>query len=303
MKSETSTSLGVVDTCCSAGCSSAAATPPTAASRPDYGKLFRIATMDCSAEESEIRRALEPLDGIRSLGFHLSARTLKIDADDRALPLALDAIRRAGFDPQPVADATAKASQTRVFRIATMDCSAEEAEIRRALEPIRNAAFDPQPVAATGQSRGVQAGEHADGDEHVFAGGISRLVAALVFATGAEVLSFFAPDQMAWKVAGMAIAALAIWLAGIDTYKKGLAALLRGKLNINALMSVAVTGAFLIGQWPEAAMVMALYAIAELVEAKAVDRARNAIKGLLELAPEEALVQSPDGAWNATPVA
>ena len=57
---------------------------------------------------------------------------------------------------------------------------------------------------------------------HGFAGGISRLVAALVFATGAEVLSFFAPDQMAWKVAGMAIAALAIWLAGIDTYKKAL---------------------------------------------------------------------------------
>src|SRR3990167_3821375 len=259
MKSETSTSLGVVDTCCSAGCSSAAATPPTAASRPDYGKLFRIATMDCSAEEAEILRALEPLDGIRSLGFQLGERTLKIDAEENAYPLALEAIRNAGFDPQP--------------------------------------------VAATGQSRGVQAGEHADGDEHVFAGGISRLVAALVFATGAEVLSFFAPDQMAWKVAGMAIAALAIWLAGIDTYKKGIAALLRGKLNINALMSVAVTGAFLIGQWPEAAMVMALYAIAELIEAKAVDRARNAIKGLLELAPEEALVQSPDGAWNATPVA
>ncbi|ANY63826.1 copper-translocating P-type ATPase [Comamonas aquatica] len=128
-------------------------------------------------------------------------------------------------------------------------------------------------------------------------------MAALVFATGAEVLSFFAPDQMAWKVAGMAIAALAIWLAGIDTYKKGIAALLRGKLNINALMSVAVTGAFLIGQWPEAAMVMALYAIAELIEAKAVDRARNAIKGLLELAPEEALVLGPNGAWSATPVA
>jgi Cd2+/Zn2+-exporting ATPase len=107
---------------------------------------------------------------------------------------------------------------------------------------------------------------------------------------------------MAWKVTGMAIAALAIWLAGIDTYKKGVAALLRGKLNINALMSVAVTGAFLIGQWPEAAMVMALYAIAELIEAKAVDRARNAIKGLLELAPEEALVLSPDGAWTVTPV-
>jgi Zn2+/Cd2+-exporting ATPase len=93
------------------------------------------------------------------------------------------------------------------------------------------------------------------------------------------------------------------WLAGIDTYKKGMGALIHGKLNINALMAVAVTGAFVIGQWPEAAMVMALYAIAELIEAKAVDRARNSIKGLLDMAPEEALMLSADGAWSMTAVA
>ena len=260
MKPETSTSTSV-DSCCSAGCSSPATSGNATATIFEQARFFKIATMDCSAEEAEIRRALEPLEGIRSLGFQLGARTLKIDAQESAYPLALEAIRKAGFDPQP--------------------------------------------VAAAARSEEGQAGGHAEGDDHQhgFAGGIFRLVAALVFATGAEVLSFFAPDQMAWKVTGMTIAALAIWLAGIDTYKKGLTALLRGKLNINALMSVAVTGAFLIGQWPEAAMVMALYAIAELIEAKAVDRARNAIKGLLELAPEEALVLSPEGAWITTPVA
>ena len=317
MNSDTSTPSSVVDTCCSSGCSSPPSAPPATTHHPDEGKLFRIATMDCSAEESEIRRALEPIDGIRSLGFQLGARTLKIDAEDRALLLSLDAIRKAGFDPQPVAAAaTATGSPGRWFRIATMDCSAEEAEIRRALEllpgirslgfqlgartlkidadesayplaldAIRKAGFDPQPIADAGGTEGGHTAGAAEGEnhEHGFSSGISRLVAALVFATGAEVLSFFAPDQMGWKVAGMVIAALAIWLAGIDTYKKGMAALLRGKLNINALMSVAVTGAFLIGQWPEAAMVMALYAIAELIEAKAVDRARNAIKGLLDL--------------------
>jgi Cd2+/Zn2+-exporting ATPase len=96
---------------------------------------------------------------------------------------------------------------------------------------------------------------------------------------------------------GMGLAAVAIGLAGFSVYGKGLAALRNGRLNINALMSVAVTGAFLIGQWPEAAMVMALYAIAEIIEAYAVDRARNAIKSLLALAPEEAEVRQPDGSW------
>ena len=75
----------------------------------------------------------------------------------------------------------------------------------------------------------------------------------------------------------MALALIAIALAGFSTYQKGLAALRQFKLNINALMTVAVTGAFLIGQWPEAAMVMALYAIAEMIEARAVDRARNVL--------------------------
>jgi len=63
-------------------------------------------------------------------------------------------------------------------------------------------------------------------------------------------------------------------------------------------MSVAVTGAFLIGQWPEAAMVMALYAIAELIETRPADHARNAIKSLMALAPEQAQVQQPDGSWE-----
>lgn len=48
-------------------------------------------------------------------------------------------------------------------------------------------------------------------------------------------------------------------------------------------------------------MVMALYAIAELIEARSVDRARNAIQGLLDLAPAQARVAQPDGSWADVP--
>ncbi len=91
---------------------------------------------------------------------------------------------------------------------------------------------------------------------------------------------------------------MAIALAGLSVLRKGLAALLRGRLDINALMSVAVLGAFVIGQWPEAAMVMALYALAELIEARAVDRARHAIAGLMALSPPRVEVRQADGAWS-----
>ncbi len=207
---------------------------------------FRIATMDCAAEESEIRRALEAFSAVRSLNFQFGSRTLAIDIAAEALPDVLKAIRNAGFDPQPV---EAKSD----------DHGSEES------------------------------------------GNLTRMAAALVLAIGAESISFFAPDTPAWKFVGMAIALVAIGLAGLSTYKKGWFALTRGKLNINALMTVAVTGAFVIGQWPEAAMVMALYAIAELIEAKAIDRARNAIKGLLALAPETAEVQV-NGSWQSMAV-
>ena len=49
-------------------------------------------------------------------------------------------------------------------------------------------------------------------------------------------------------------------------------------------------------------MVMALYAIAEAIEARAVDRARNAISGLLDLSPPQAEVLNQAGAWQILPV-
>ena len=99
-----------------------------------------------------------------------------------------------------------------------------------------------------------------------------------------------------WLAAAMAL--VAVTLSGITTYKKGWIAIRNGNLNINALMSIAVTGAHLLGQWPEAAMVMVLFTIAELIEAKSLDRARNAIRGLLQLSPERATVLQADGGWQ-----
>ncbi|MEC5408898.1 heavy metal translocating P-type ATPase [Paraburkholderia sp. MPAMCS5] len=101
-----------------------------------------------------------------------------------------------------------------------------------------------------------------------------------------------------WMPAGLAI--LAIASCGLTTYRKGWLALRNGNLNINALMSIAVTGALLLRQWPEAAMVMVLFTVAELIEAKSLDRARHAIQGLMRLTPEQASVQQPDGEWRLT---
>jgi Cd2+/Zn2+-exporting ATPase len=110
----------------------------------------------------------------------------------------------------------------------------------------------------------------------------------------AEVIHFTASAPN-WVVA--IIALVSILSGGLGTYKKGWIALKNRNLNINALMSIAVTGAVLIGQWPEAAMVMFLFTVAELIEARSLDRARNAISGLMQMTPDTATVLQADGSW------
>src|SRR3546814_3061098 len=68
------------------------------------------------------------------------------------------------------------------------------------------------------------------------------------------------------------------------------------------LMSLAVIGALIIGKWPEAAMVVFLFAVAEAVEVLSLERARHAIKSLTALAPETAEVKTDTG-WLEQPVA
>jgi Cd2+/Zn2+-exporting ATPase len=204
--------------------------------------------MDCSAEESEIRRSLEPLAEIRGLHFDLGARILTITAEESAIPSALEAISKSGFKPEPL-----------------------------------NSNKDER--------------HNSDGQPTRFWISWGKLIAALGLALLAEAIAFAFPGDPWFAATGMALALAAIFLSGFGVYAKGLVALRQMRLNINALMTVAVTGAFLIGQWPEAAMVMALYAIAEAIEAMAVDRARGAIKSLLALAPEDAEVRQEDGSW------
>ena len=224
--------------------------------------------------------------------------------------------------PEPPA-AVAVPDGALLLRIPAMDCAAEEAQIRTALErfgavrslrfdlPRRTLAIDApgevrQDIVAALRGAGFEAQTLSapiagDAAARAQRREFARLAAALGVALAAELMHFLAPDTPAWRAAGMAVAALAIALAGSSVFRKGLAALLKGRLNINALMTVAVSGAFVIGEWPEAAMVMALYALAELIEARAVERARHAITGLLALSPAQAEVMQGDGRWAMVP--
>ncbi len=74
-------------------------------------------------------------------------------------------------------------------------------------------------------------------------------------------------------------------------FPKAIRALTKFSLDMNVLMSVAVIGAAFINEWVEAATVVFLFSLSELLESLSVSRARRAIQSLLKLSPEKALVK------------
>ena len=229
------------------------------------------------------------------------------------------------YVPVSIIKMPGKEKNSQTWHIPDLDCPVEEGMIRKALadtpgiqamsfhyssrsmtiyapeevrenarKAIQKAGFYPQDTAVQNAS-----GESGEGHHHVKASTYWRLGGALVLAVLVEVLSVFAPQTLPFKGLTLLLAVATVMLAGLTVYINGVRALVNRRLNINALMVMAVTGACILGQWAEAAMVMVLYSIAEHIEAIAVDRARNAISRLLNLTTTNVELKMPDGSWQS----
>jgi Cd2+/Zn2+-exporting ATPase len=116
------------------------------------------------------------------------------------------------------------------------------------------------------------------------------------FALGLAAPFLGVPATLAWIPL-----ALSIGLGGTFTARRALLSLRSGVLDINTLMVFAVIGAMVLGEWSEAASVVFLFALAQLLESRAMDRARGAIRALMDLAPADAIVRR-DGLDRRVPV-
>ncbi|MEW6696156.1 MAG: heavy metal translocating P-type ATPase [Bacillota bacterium] len=81
-----------------------------------------------------------------------------------------------------------------------------------------------------------------------------------------------------------------IAVGGFAVIRKALLSLTRLRLDMNVLMTLAVTGAIMIGEWSEGATVAFLFSVSEALESYTMDKARNSIRRLMSLAPDAAVV-------------
>ncbi len=195
-----------------------------------------------------------------------------------------------------------------VFRVEGMDCNEEVVILERRLKPL--AGLEAVSADVIGQRLHVKydaaklttsAMVDAVGEtgmrmwlEHeepmVYGGALEwrwKLMIACGSLLGAGALS---------GAAGFPRASLPLYVAGatagiVYPIRRAITAARSRTLDINVLMVVAVVGAMALGDWLEATTVVFLFAIAQWLEVRTMERARQAIRALIDLAPRDALVR------------
>ena len=196
-----------------------------------------------------------------------------------------------------------------VFRVEGMDCHEEVAILERRLKPLRGleamsadvvggtlrvshdaAQLSAAAIAEAVNGTGMRAWLDRDTASSITVRSRDGRQPFLV-ASGVAVAAGMALDWFEAPAAATgALFAVSVAAGGWYWARRAWSAARLFALDINALMLIAVAGAIAIGQWSEAAAVTFLFALAQWLESRSMERARLAIRAVMELAPNEALV-------------
>ena len=267
---------------------------------------LRVGGMDCASCAASVERALKHLEGVQDVRVDVVGGKVRVGYAEGKLARGdlAGAIRGVGYT---VEDAEDRTSRRAAFLVEGMDCADEVRLIEGKLgnlPGVTGLQFDmvhhrlvvDGAITAPEVQRAVKVlgmTARAEG-EHVVPPSFWQRRGRLVMtaASGAGVAL-----GLAAKWAGLphavelTLLGLATIAGGWFVVPRGVRAALHRALDMNFLMSVAALGAWLIGQPEEAAATLFLFAVAELLESYSMDRARNAIKALIDLSPAEATVR------------
>ncbi|MGQ9628924.1 MAG: heavy metal translocating P-type ATPase [bacterium] len=268
-------------------------------------EILDLGDLDCADCARTLERALSQRDGMlwASVNFPASKMEVEYDAGKIDLRQIASEIERLGYSVK-----SGGHLHTSVFYIPEMDCDEEIALIRGKLislpgvedldfnlmskkvtvvhrlspneivRALREIKMTPR-VEGEVDGEGVSFWEAHKRVMSTAASGLFTAVGFILSLSGAS-SAFTIPAFAAAMVSG-----------GWFVARKGYYALRNLALDMNFLMTLAVIGAAAIGEWLEGAVVIFLFSLANLLESFSMDRARNAIKSLMDLSPDVARVR------------
>lgn len=286
--------------------------------------IISISAMCCPAEGGPVERVLRAAPGVADVTLDYSTRTARVTGDRLSGEALLEALLSIGMPGELVVTGARRI----VLSVPEMDCPVEAGEIQKAFAAagITGADFNvmTRTVTLSGdddlEAAAVRAVESCGYTAKAAPSGPGTIESAPIpwalyigalfvafMSEAVELVSEYSPGLIPLEhgtidLITLALAVVAILMAGLEVFKNGVLALVHRNLNMNALMAVAVVGGVLIGAWPEAAMVMVLFQISESIEQLSMTKARRSIRDLMSAAPETAEVK--DGRnWRRVPSA
>ena len=197
--------------------------------------------------------------------------------------------------------------RTRIF-VPAMDCPDEEKEVRAALSrlpAVESLTFhlfsrqvevchrgDVEPILDALRRIGMEGHPLDDALRRVELPSSDRghrntfLLSGAALLLGAGSLALF-PGESLVRLLFLA----SILLGGAPVAMRGFREVRNRSLGMNALMTISIAGAALLGEWAEAAVVVTLFALANTLEARSLDHARRATADLFASSPEQAVVR------------
>ena len=218
---------------------------------------FKIQGMDCAEEISALKHEVGPLvGGEEHLGFDLIQGKMTIKSEPSVTSEdVMQAVKRTGM----------------------------QAEL-----------WEKHLAGAEKESSWWE--QHGRGTAAVLSG-VCLLLAFSYHASHVGVVHAFVgggKEGQTYPLFSLVLYVVAVISGGWFIYPKAFFSMRRLRPDMNLLMTIAVLGAMLIGEWLEGAMVVWLFSIALLLESWSVGRARNAIRSLLDLTPTKARYICPN---------
>ena len=224
---------------------------------------LKIYGLDCAQEVAVLKREIGPLvGGEQRLQFDILRARMTVDAP-------------AGLDPGRVVDAVARTGMR--------------------AEPWSEGRSGPDVHTGFWQRRAKTLATVASGILTLAAFSVhARVIGTVSGALGAHSFA----DGLEVPAISRLIYALAVVAGGWFVAPKAWLAVRRLRPDMNLLMSAAVIGAIVIGEWFEAATVAFLFSTALALESWSIGRARRAVESLMQLAPAVAHLQDPEARYR-----